>query len=441
MRIVLCGDTLFSSRNLAKRLDQRIVNILQGADAVFANAEFSTPKDTTPPGLCMFLTSVRPETLDELVDLNIRLVSFANNHTIDYGWQGVLDTMDAARQRGLIACGVGRNLDEARKAKFLDTEHGRIGVVATNSTWSERALASNANADVVARPGLAPLRWGRSYVLPEQEFEQIKRIDEMLGTKRSMLEVSKVETWAIPGEDKIKFGSPMEGNLLIERGERAYVKTFVNEGDQEALLRSIHDAAQRSDVVLATLHTHEGMTENWYDDMPPTFVEEFAHKAIDAGATVFVGHGAHFCRGVEIYKGHPIFYNLGSLLMEFESGESMISPEMYNTYGLPGDAYPSDLHGGRAQNKKGEWTGFYSERRFSTNYFVIMDVDDTTGEASYQIVPIDLDMRRENHLKRGLPEMSSAEDGLAFSAELTRMSEKYSTKFIYNRENGMITMQ
>ena len=88
MKIVLCGDLLFSSRNLANRLDSRIVEILQNADAAFCNAEFSTPKKNTPPGLCMYLTSVPQEIQDELADLNLRMVSFANNHTTDYGWQG-----------------------------------------------------------------------------------------------------------------------------------------------------------------------------------------------------------------------------------------------------------------------------------------------------------------------------------------------------------------
>jgi poly-gamma-glutamate synthesis protein (capsule biosynthesis protein) len=111
-------------------------------------------------------------------------------------------------------------------------------------------------------------------------------------------------------------------------------------------------------VVIATLHTHEGINENWYATEPPEFVEEFAHRAIDEGASVFVGQGAHFTRGVEIYKGRPIFYNLGSLLMEFEAGESMISPEMYHTYGLNGGARPSDLHSGRAKDAEGNWTGF-----------------------------------------------------------------------------------
>ena len=144
MRVVLCGDMLFSSRNLAKRLSPEIVKILKEADAVFCNAEFSTPKRGTPPGLCMYLTSVPQEIQDEFVDLNIHLVGFANNHTCDYGWQGCLGTIEAAEARKIQPCGIGRNLEDARRARFLDTVNGRVGVVAADSTWSERALACNA---------------------------------------------------------------------------------------------------------------------------------------------------------------------------------------------------------------------------------------------------------------------------------------------------------
>ncbi len=436
MRVILCGDLLFSSRNLRLRMDRSIVDILTNADAVFANAEFSTPKPLTPPGLCMYLTSVTQETLDELADLNIRLVSFANNHTVDYGWQGALETMEAAQARGLIPCGIGRNLEQARKARFLDTEKGRVGVVAACTTWSERALASMPGADTAARPGLSPLRWSVSYVLPDPEFQALKHIDELLGTRQSMQEVSRVETWKPLGEDQFKFGSAMQGNLLIQRGEKPEVRTRVHEEDQEALLRSIQDAARRSDVVIATLHTHEGINENWYAAQPPAFVEEFARKTIDAGASVFVGQGAHFSRGVEIYKGRPIFYNLGSLLMEFEAGESMISPEMYNTYGLGSGARPSDLHSGRAKDQNGNWSGFYSERKFSKNFFVIMDLEN--GRVNCRIVPIDLDMRNENNLKRGLPVIAGEDTAREFVQDLTQSSQKYGTKFFYDAQQGYI---
>lgn len=438
MRVVFCGDLLFSSKNLVKRLDPKIVELLQNADAVFANAEFSTPKRNTPPGLCMYLTSVRQEVLDELVDLNIRLVSFANNHIGDYGWQGALETMEAAEERKIVPCGVGRNLKDARKARFLDTASGRVSVIAANTTWADRSLASDAGADVVARPGLCPLRWGRAYVLPEKEFEDLKHIDEILGTRESMREVSKIETWEFLDGDSFKFGSPMEGNLLIEKGDRAYVRTFVNEEDQEELLKSIQDAKKRSDLVVATIHSHEGKNENWYNFEPPEFVVEFAHKAIDAGASIFIGQGAHYYRGAEIYKGKPIFYNLGSLLMEFEAGESMISPEMYRTYHLNDNSRPSDLHCGRSKDADGNWIGFYSERRFSQNFLVVLDIDG--DQMDYHLVPIDLDMHRENNLQRGLPVIMDSESGKEFAECMNQTSRYFNTEYEYLAD-GTIRMR
>ena len=60
----------------------------------------------------------------------------------------------------------------------------------------------------MARPGLSPLRWGLSYILPEQEFNQLKNIDALLGTQQSMREVSLVETWPLLGEDAFKSAPP-----------------------------------------------------------------------------------------------------------------------------------------------------------------------------------------------------------------------------------------
>ena len=56
---------------------------------------------------------------------------------------------------------------------------------------------------------------------------------------------------------------------------------------------------------------------------------EIAHAAIDAGADIVIGHGPHYSLPVEIYKGKPIFYGLGSF--SFHTG-----------------------HGGR---KHGDWVG------------------------------------------------------------------------------------
>ncbi|MCW5605643.1 MAG: CapA family protein, partial [Burkholderiales bacterium] len=60
-----------------------------------------------------------------------------------------------------------------------------------------------------------------------------------------------------------------------------------------------------------------------------SYMTEIAHAAIDAGADIVAGHGPHYSLPVEVYKGRPVFYGLGSF--SFHTG-----------------------HGGR---KHGDWVG------------------------------------------------------------------------------------
>lgn len=440
MRLAACGDSLFSSKNLVNRLDQRVIKYLKESDGAFTNAEFCTPTPDTPPASGRgYMTSVRADRLDELADLNLKLISFVNNHSGDYGWQGIMETMEAAEARKLVACGLGRNLMDARLPRFLDTANGRLGIVATGSTRSEVFAASDAGAGVAARPGTNPLRWKQAYVLPEREFEQLRAIDTLLGTKASVDEGNRIETFPPSDDQHFSFGSLYEENIKIEKGDRAYVRTYANEKDVEELLKSVKDASRRSDLTIFSVHTHEGINENWYSPEPPEFIEKICRQAIDAGADAVIGHGAHFMRGVEIYKGHPIFYNLGSLLMEFEAGESIIAPEMYESYGYAPESRPSDLHGNRAKDKDGNFIGFASERRFSENAMAI--IDKTEEGLSWKLVPLDLHLDGEIPLKRGLPVLAEPEVARKMAAHLQKISEKYGTKFTYDETDGTIRVE
>ncbi len=64
---------------------------------------------------------------------------------------------------------------------------------------------------------------------------------------------------------------------------------------------------QGVDIVIVSLHWGEGKSHN----VRPENIYE-AHKIIDAGADIIVGHHAHCLQGYEVYKGKPIFYGLGN---------------------------------------------------------------------------------------------------------------------------------
>jgi len=60
----------------------------------------------------------------------------------------------------------------------------------------------------------------------------------------------------------------------------------------------------------ATIFT-EGMPERL---APNDWLKKWTHAEIDAGADIIVMHGAPLLHGVEIYRGRPIFYDLGNFI-------------------------------------------------------------------------------------------------------------------------------
>ena len=62
---------------------------------------------------------------------------------------------------------------------------------------------------------------------------------------------------------------------------------------------------RRRDIVVASCHW--GLHKEVLG-----YMREIAHAAIDAGADIVIGHGPHYSLPVEVYRGKPIFYGLGS---------------------------------------------------------------------------------------------------------------------------------
>ena len=143
-------------------------------------------------------------------------------------------------------------------------------------------------------------------------------------------------------------------------------------------------------------------------------------------------------RGIEIYKGRPIFYNLGSLMIEFEAGEQCMTPEMYEGFGLKRDALPSQMHLSRVSDESGGRIGFYSETRFSKGVMALCDFE--PGSVQVKLVPIDLGLNRVRPAERGLPYPASPELGREIAQDMARMSEIYGTRFQYDDQDGTIAV-
>ena len=90
----------------------------------------------------------------------------------------------------------------------------------------------------------------------------------------------------------------------------------LNEDDVARVLTAIGTAAKRSKVVIAYHHNHL-----WGDDMAvtPAWQRDLAKRCVDAGAHVYVAHGAPLLHGVELYRDAPLFYGLGNFIFQTET--------------------------------------------------------------------------------------------------------------------------
>lgn len=108
----------------------------------------------------------------------------------------------------------------------------------------------------------------------------------------------------------------------------------------------VRNAARLADYVLVSIHAHESGGDS---EQPAEFLVTFARPMIDAGADVFVGHGPHLLRGIEIYHGKPIFYSLGDFIFQNET-VLRLPYENYRPYGLGEDQHVADFNDARYAN-------------------------------------------------------------------------------------------
>lgn len=97
--------------------------------------------------------------------------------------------------------------------------------------------------------------------------------------------------------------------------------------DVERMLTAIRAAAGSAKVVVC-LHNHD-----WRGDMSVTqpWTRDFARQCIEAGASTFFAHGAPLLHGIEIYRGAPIFYCLGSLIFHSRTTPGHYRPEVWES--------------------------------------------------------------------------------------------------------------
>ena len=110
-----------------------VVPILASADAVFTNLEVAIAGpgcNCAPTRDDIYFHGAGPEVLDYLAEIGVSMLSLANNHSWDYGPQGVVSTFEEAARRGFTYAGTGRTLQHAVAPAYREVGGLRVGLVA-----------------------------------------------------------------------------------------------------------------------------------------------------------------------------------------------------------------------------------------------------------------------------------------------------------------------
>lgn len=324
--IVLAGDAIITER-LSTRPSSAFletVEVIREGDVAIANLEMLFHDFEGTPAHEAQGTHMRaaPELAAELVWAGFDMVSRANNHACDYGYDGLRTTTKHLESVGLMHAGVGETLDAARRPSYFESDGRTVALISVASTFPAHMRASNPRDGVQGRPGLNPLRRRESLVVPQSVFDAVAESLRQAGLGRS---VSSNELFL--------------SGMRLAPGSAPVLEYELHPIDVRAIERSVRAAKSRAHYVAVALHAHE---EGGTRDAPAEFIRRFAHRMIDAGADVIVGHGPHVLRGIEVYRGKPIFFSLGNIISQFDSIDRFPA-DTYEFLGLSPRAKPSHV--------------------------------------------------------------------------------------------------
>ncbi len=257
------GDVLINREN-PREVFREVREILSVPSVLFGNLEGAYTDDPHPvPGLVGGISG-RARNLDVYAEVGFNVMSLANNHILDVGYQAMLENRARLEAQGVKTCGVGNCLGDAREPAIVQADGLRIAFLAYASVFP---MGFEARSDA---PGLAPMR--------------------------------AYDFWRSPNP------------RIHMPGLHPIVTTIPDQVDLARLTEDIRLARARADLVITSFH--------WGDHTCPFRLTDHekrtARYCIEQGADMVIGHHHHAVRGMEWYRGKPIMYGLGHFVFDMK---------------------------------------------------------------------------------------------------------------------------
>lgn len=137
IQMVFAGDVYLSeyvtNQYNNKGIDGILSSSLQDefkyADLSMVNQEFPFSEGGTPMKDKQFTFRIHPKYISIFKDMSIDIVSLANNHTLDYGTDGLLDSLSTLKEVDIEYVGAGANIEEAKAIREYTLKGRKIAIL------------------------------------------------------------------------------------------------------------------------------------------------------------------------------------------------------------------------------------------------------------------------------------------------------------------------
>jgi poly-gamma-glutamate synthesis protein (capsule biosynthesis protein) len=361
--VTAVGDMIFNQPITHLQDPDRagLFRILQEADAAYGNLEFSL--NDRPDLQRPFYNFRAPREFRwELARTGVNLVSLANNHALDFGPEGLRECLQALDQANITHAGAGTTLAEAHTLGKTELAGHRstVGLLSYMRYWTAKYRSKDPGA-----PSLATIDPAVILVAKDGKVEKA------------------------------------EGPLA---------------SDVDAMEEDILLARRKTDLLLVSLHNHDVTHHRAHgiQDTTPPNEEIMFRRAIEAGADLVLGTGPHVLRGIEIYKGRPIFYSLGDFIYQYRTP----------------DRIPADLLNQRdieMPKRLGESVWDRRDSREVMETVLVRMVLNQGRLKRIQLLPVTID---DEGPLFGVPKLAGTKRGAGILARIQRLSAPYGTTFV-----------
>ncbi|MER9128035.1 CapA family protein [Mesorhizobium sp. M0959] len=206
-------------------------------------------------------------------------------------------------------------------------------------------------------------------------------------------------------------------------------------------VRNVRRGKQFSDFCIVTNHGHEPNWSHKVSQEPPDYEQSFARKMVDAGADAYISHGPHLLRGIEIYKGRPIFYSLGNFFAD--ALRTPAGADMFEAYGkdpsVDTDAEVTVDEEAKGYPTAGEFIGAVTGPAFYESV-IAASCFEHNQLAELRLYPVELG-RSGKVCQPGYPAFGPCFARDSHSARLEKLSKPFGTKIAIENSVGIIRLE